>query len=176
MRDLTQTFLRGTAPTVHRIDLPCERTDFSVPPCDVHIKFLAPRSLGDNWTLWAHAAAGKPDVLARWLSPHSGIEHVRIGPGIAPKQLSAKATTLPPAWTAVTSFAKVLHLNLGADGHASWFVEGVRDQIWALVKHLDSSQATPSPATEVRCRPVYGSANAPPSRGASTTPSSSQSR
>jgi hypothetical protein len=159
---LTQTFLRGAVAAVHRIDLPCERTGFSTPPSDVHIKFLPSSASGDGWTLLARAAAGKPDVLARWLRPHPGIEQVRVAPGIAPKLLRAKVVSLPPEWATVASFAKVHHLDLAADGHASWFIEGVRDRIWALVQHLELTPDSPLAPTEVRCRPVHGGRNVAP--------------
>ncbi len=152
---MTQTYLRGTAPTVHRIDLPCERTGFSTPPFDVHIKFLPPAA-GEGWTLIAHAAAGKPDVLAVWLRPHPGIEQVRAAPGIAPKLLRAKAATLPPEWAKVASYAKVHHLDLSPDGSASWFIEGVRERILALVQHLELTPQTDPPGLGIRCRPVQG--------------------
>lgn len=162
---MTQTFLRGTAATVHRIDLPCERTGFTTPPFDVHIKFLPLSPPQTGWTLLAHAAAGKPDILARWLKPHPGIEDVRVAPGIAPKLLRAKVQELPAAWSLVASYARVHHLDLGPDGHASWFVEGVRDQVWALVQQLDQTSPTPMAPTEIRCRPVHGGrSDAPISR------------
>lgn len=153
--NVTQTYLKGASAAVHRIDLPCVQTGFSPPPCDVHIKFLP--SPNEGWTLLAHAAAGKPDALARWLKPHPAIVDVRVAPGIAPKLLRARATTLPPEWATVASFTKVHHLDLSPDGNAAWFVEGVRDQVWALVRHLEATSKEPLGSTEVRCRPVVGS-------------------
>lgn len=138
--------------TVHRIDLPCEKAGFSTPPFDVHIKFLP---TGDGWTLLAHAAAGKPDRLASWLRTHAGIDHVRVPPGIAPKMLRAMATALPSAWAKVASYAKVHHLDLGPDGSASWYVEGPREQVHALVEELGLT-AQPNLGSDVRCRPVQG--------------------
>ncbi len=162
---MTQTYLKGTNATVHRIDIPCEQTGFSTPPFDVHIKFLPSPALGEGWTLLAHAAAGKPDILAKWLKTHVGIENIRVAPGIAPKLFRASTAALPLAWAKVATFAKVHHLDLGADGHASWFIEGVRDQVWALVQDLESTGRAPLGATEVRCRPVYGGrSDAPISR------------
>jgi hypothetical protein len=167
---LTQTYLKGTTATVHRIDLPCEQTGFTTPPFDVHLKFLPSPADGAGWTLLAHAAAGKPDILARGLEQHPGIEKVRVAPGLAPKLFRASAAVLPAAWEAVASFAKVHHLDLTADGQAAWFIEGVRDQVWALVQHLEATKATTaSPASkgatpEVRCRPVPGDGRAALSR------------
>ena len=162
---MAQTYLKGTTAAVHRIDLPCEQTGFSTPPCDVHLKFLPSPTTDEGWTLLAHAAAGKPDALARWLKPHPGITNIRVAPGIAPKLLRASVTELPAGWAVVASFAKVHHLDLSPDGNAAWFIEGVRDQIWALVQHLESI-AGPAPmgATEVRCRPVVGRRSAPITR------------
>lgn len=154
---MTQTYLKGNVATVHRVDLPCEQTGFSTPPFDVHLKFLPSPAAREGWTLLAHAAAGKTEVLARWLKTHPGVDQVRIAPGLAPKLFRASMATLPPAWATVASFVKVHHLDLGADGHASWFIEGVRDQVWALVQHLELSPK-PLGATEVRCRPVTGDA------------------
>ncbi|MEA3136400.1 MAG: hypothetical protein QOJ26_1075 [Thermoplasmata archaeon] len=159
---MTQTYLKGTAATVHRIDLPCDQTGFTTPPFDVHLKFLPSPATGEGWTLLAHAAAGKPDILARWLKLHPGIEQVRVAPGIAPKLFRASAAILPPAWATVASFAKVHHLDLSADGSAAWFIEGVRDQVWALVQHLEITTKPPLAANEVRCRPVQGDGLAAP--------------
>lgn len=162
---MTQTFLKGSMPTVHRVDLPCEQTGFTTPPFDVHLKFLPSPVAGDGWTLLAHAAAGKPDILSRWLAAHPGISNIRVAPGLAPKLFRATTKELPPAWTTVSSFAKVHHLDLAADGHASWFIEGVRDQIWALVKHLEVTPTVPQAAPDVRCRPVHsGRTDAPITR------------
>jgi hypothetical protein len=162
---VSQTYLKGTIATVHRIDLPCEQTGFTKPPFDVHLKFLPSPADGGSWTLLAHAAAGKPDILARWLGQHAGIEQVRVAPGIAPKLFRATAPILPPAWAAVAAFAKVHHLDLGADGRAAWFIEGVRDQVWALVQHLESARPTPiTTSSEVRCRPVQSEARSTISR------------
>lgn len=153
---VTQTYLKGTIAAVHRIDLPCAQTGFTTPPHDVHLKFLPSPATNEGWTLLAHAAAGKPDALARWLTPHPLITDVRVAPGIAPKMLRARASALPPEWATVASYAKVHHLNLAPNGNAAWFVEGARDQVLALVHHLESTSKTPG-ATEVRCRPVVGS-------------------
>jgi hypothetical protein len=159
---LTQTVLKAGGATAHRIDLPCEQTGFSTPPFDVHIKFLPS---GEGWTLLAHAAAGKPDLLARWLRHHPGFEEVHAAPGLAPKVLRAKTSSLPAAWATVASYAKVHHLDLSPDGHASWFVEGVRDRVWALVQCLESTPDPPLAAREVRWRPVHaGRSDAPISR------------
>ena len=40
--NLTQTYLKGTTATVHRIDLPCGQTGFTTPPCP---SFLNPAML-----------------------------------------------------------------------------------------------------------------------------------
>jgi hypothetical protein len=162
---LNQAYLERAAATAHRIDLPCEQTGFSPPPCDVHIKLLPGSALGDSWTLLAHAAAGKPEMLARWLRPHPGVEGIRVAPGLAPKLLRATLAEIPPAWAMVASHARVHHLDLSPEGHASWFVEGVRAQVWALVKRLEEAPGPPLPAREVRCRPVHaGRSDAPVSR------------
>jgi hypothetical protein len=142
--------LRDAPATVHRIDLPCERTGFSRPPCPVHLRAL-PEPGG--WTLLLHGAAGKAPALARWLQPHVGVEHVRVGPGLAPKALRAHTTHLPPAWSLVASFAQVHQLDLAPDGHAAWFVAGPRERVWALVQALDAAPH-PAPPDEVRWRPV----------------------
>jgi hypothetical protein len=156
---LTQTLLKG-ATTVHRLDLPCARTGFSPPPCDVHIKFLRSPA---GWTLVAHAAAGKPEPLARWLQPHPGVGIVRIPAGLAPKTLRASLAELPTGALEVMEFTKVHHLDLSPDGHACWFVEGTREQVWALLRHLEGGKE--AAAREVRCRPVHGPrAEAPISR------------
>lgn len=160
---VSQTYLKGTAVSVHRIDLPCDQTGFATPPFDVHIKFLPSPANGGAWTLLAHAAAGKPDLLSRWLVQHPGIDQVRVAPGLAPKLLRASASALPAAWAAVASYASVHHLDLGADGRAAWFIEGARDQILALVQHLRQVQGQPRPkGAEVRCRPVLGDSRAVP--------------
>ena len=171
---MTQTYLKGNIATVHRIDLPCEQTGFSTPPFDVHLKFLPSPADGGGWTLLAHAAAGKPDILAHWLEKHPGIEQVRVAPGLAPKLFRASAGQLPATWAAVAAVVKVHHLDLAADGHAAWFIEGVRDQVWALVQHLESKQAAPAanaaptgtkaPEPGVRCRPVTNDGRAVLSR------------
>ena len=154
---MTQTYLKGGNATVHRIDLPCEQTGFTTPPCDVHIKLLPSPATGEGWTLRAHAAAGKPDQLASWLRPNPGISNVRVAPGIAPKLLRATMAALPAQWATVASFVKVHHLNLAPDGNAAWFIEGVRDQVWTLVQHLEAiAGPRPMGATQVRCRPVSG--------------------
>jgi hypothetical protein len=93
--------------------------------------------------------------LAPWLKIQPGIADVRVAAGIAPKTLRATAAALPQAWADVVSFSKVHHLDLAADGHAAWFIEGVREQVWALVQHLELPQADVAPI-EVRCRPVVG--------------------
>lgn len=138
--------------TAFRIDIPCERTGFSTPPFDVHIKFLP---ADGAWTLVAHAAAGKPDALARWLRPHIGIDRVRVAPGIAPTVLRARAPALPKEWAAVASLVTVHHLDLGTDGSASWFVDGTRERIQELVHSLGLSPGPGWGAREVRGRPVY---------------------
>lgn len=167
---MTQTYLKGNIASIHRIDLPCEQTGFTTPPFDVHLKFLPSPADGAGWTLLAHAAAGKPDILARWLGQHPGIDKVRVAPGLAPKLFRASTEVLPPAWADVASFAKVHHLDLAADGHAAWFIEGVRDQVWALVQHLEATKAPvaagPSSGARpaVRCRPVPGDGRATLSR------------
>ena len=153
---MTQTYLKGAIAAVHRIDLPVAQTGFTTPPCDVHIKFLPSPATNEGWTLLAHAAAGKPDALARWLKPHPAITDIRVAPGIATKLLRARAAVLPGEWATVASFTKVHHLDLAPDGNAAWFVEGVRDQVWALVRHLEQSSTAPLGSTEVRCRPVVG--------------------
>lgn len=161
---MTQTYLKGSIATVHRIDIPCEQTGFTTPPFDVHLKFLASPADGEPWTLLCHAAAGKPDILARWLRTQPGIDDVRVAPGIAPKVFRAKTAAVPPTWALVAAFVKVHHLDLAADGHASWFIEGVRDQVWALVQHLEATTPEAS-KTNVRCRPVHeGRGEAPITR------------
>lgn len=159
---MSQTFLKETGATTHRIDLTCEKTGFSVPPWDVRLKFLpAP----DGWTLLAHGAAGRMEGVARWLRPHPGIEEVCVASGIAPKVLRAKARRLPAAWETVAKHAKVHHLGLAPDGHASWFIEGLRHRIWALVELLEATPEPPLAPHEVRCRPVHaGRSDAPISR------------
>ncbi len=152
---MTQTYLKGQETAVHRIDLPCEQTGFTPPPCDVHLKFLPSPATGEGWTLLAHAAAGKPDSLARWLKPHPGIADIRIAPGIAPKLLRATAADLPPSWATVASFVKVHHLDLAPDGNAAWFIEGPREQVLGLVRHLESKGPKTLAPGEVRCRPVH---------------------
>lgn len=162
---LTQTYQKGSTATVHRIDLSCEQTGFTRPPCAVHLKFLPSPAAGETWTLLAQAAAGRPDQLAPWLSPHPGITNVRVAPGLAPKLLRASITALPVQWASVASLVKVHHLNLAPDGNASWFIEGVRDQVLPLVRHLEAvAGAKPMRATEVRCRPVSVGGEAPITR------------
>jgi hypothetical protein len=133
-----------------------------VPPCDVRLKALpAP----EGWTLLAHGAAGRMESVARWLRLHPGIKEVCVGPGIAPKVLRATAAHMPAAWEAVAQHATVHHLGLATDGYASWFVEGGRDRIWALLRHLETTPDAPLAATEIRCRPVHaGRSEAPISR------------
>ncbi len=153
---MAQTYLRGTAAAVHRVDLPCEQTGFACPPpFDVHIKFLPNAPPGQGWTLLAHAAAGAPDALARWLAKDPRIAEVRVGPGLAPKLLRATVRALPPLWEAAASFVKVHHLDLAADGSAAWFIEGDRQRVAAFVQDLERRQRVPLAATEVRCRPVH---------------------
>lgn len=153
---MAQRYLRGKAPTVHRVDLPCAQTGFLCPPpFDVHIKFLPNLPPLQGWTLLAHAAAGKPDALARWLAQHPGIEDIRVEPGLAPKLLRARTARLPPLWAAAASFTKVHHLDLAQDGNASWFIEGDHDEVLAFVNDLEERQDVPLAATEVRVRPVH---------------------
>lgn len=156
---MTQTYLKGNAVAVHRLDLPCAQTGFTVPPFDVHLKFLPSPTDGRGWTLLAHAAPGKPTLLARWLTAQPGIEEVRVAPGLAPKLLRASAPNLPPTWGKIASFVVVHHLDLGADGQAAWFVEGAREQVLALVQEISRAPVTAADADtlksgEVRCRPV----------------------
>jgi hypothetical protein len=161
---MAQKYLTGSAPTVHRIDLPCDQTGFRCPPPhDVHVKFLPNLPPRSGWTLLAHAAAGKPDAVARWLAGQ-GFQDVRVEPGLAPKLLRATAWELPEAWAAAASFAKVHHLDLAADGHASWFVEGAKPAILEFVQDLERRQGVPLTATAVRCRPVHERRRAPISR------------
>lgn len=162
---MAQTYLKGAVPTVHRIDLPCEQTGFLCPPPhDVHIKFLPNLPPLAGWTLLAHATAGRPDALARWLAEHPGIEDVRVEPGLAPKLLRATVARLPPTWETASSFARVHHLDLAADGQASWFIEGAKADILSFVEDLEARQGVPLKATEVRCRPVHERHRAPISR------------
>ena len=162
---MARTYLKGSHPTVHRIDLPCDETGFLCPPPhDVHIKFLPNLPPLRGWTLLAHATAGKPEALARWLAGHPGITDVRVEPGLAPKLLRATAAELPARWAAAASFAKVHHLDLSVDGHASWFVEGAKADIVAFLADLETRQKVPLAATEVRCRPVHERRRAPVSR------------
>ena len=161
---MAQKYLKGSAPTVHRIDLPCAQTGFKCPPPhDVHIKFLPNLPPLEGWTLLAHAAAGKPDALAAWLAEQD-FQNVRVEPGLAPKLLRATVAELPKVWAAAASFAKVHHLDLAADGHASWFIEGAKADILAFVEDLERKQKVPLAATEVRCRPVNERRRAPISR------------
>jgi hypothetical protein len=160
---MAQKTLRGLAAAVYRIDLACEQAGFSCPPFDVHLKFLPNQLPRRGWTLLAHAAAGKPDALAPWLAEHPGIQDVRVEPGLAPKLLRATASHLPPLWAAAASFARVHHLDLSADGHASWFIDGVRGEILAFIDDLERRQVALG-ATEVRCRPVDERRRAPVSR------------
>lgn len=139
-------------PRLHRIDLPCEQTGFSAPPFDVHIKFL-PAPTSGAWTLLAHAAAGRPEPLARWLQTHAGIQQVVVAPGIAPKLLRATTPVLPPAWSQVAAFVKVHHLDLASDGNATWFIEGDPQQVLQLMQHLAATQPVPGKPT-VRSRSV----------------------
>ena len=161
---MAQKYLKGPMPTVHRIDLPCDQTGFKCPPPhDVHIKFLPNLPPLQGWTLLAHAAAGKPEALARWLADQ-GFQDVRVEPGLAPKLLRASVRELPPIWAEAAAFAKVHHLDLAADGHASWFVEGAKADILAFVEDLEGKQKVPLAATEVRCRPVSVRRRAPITR------------
>lgn len=152
---MSQTYLRGNAAALHRIDLSCEQAGFTTPPFDVHIKVL-PSPASGGWTLLAHAAAGKPALLARWFEAQAGIERVQVGPGLAPKVLRATTHQLPPAWVTLASLVKVNHLDLAADGQAAWFIEGVRAQVLAAVQLLGGSPSgMASAATGIRCRPVH---------------------
>ena len=162
---MTQTYLKGAAASVHRIDLPCDQTGFTAPPCDVHLKFLPSPVPGEGWTLLAHAAAGKPDQLARWLRPQAGIRDVRVAPGIAPKLLRATTTELPAPWVTVASFVRVHHLDLSPEGNAAWFIDGTPQQVLALVHKLEANGLTAPGPTQVRCRPVHaGQPQAPLTR------------
>ncbi|MEA3137343.1 MAG: hypothetical protein QOJ26_1188 [Thermoplasmata archaeon] len=152
---MAQTYQKGARSTVHRIDLPCDQTGFQCPPpFDVHMKFLPALPPLQGWTLLAHAAAGKPDALARWLAEHPTIKDIRVEPGLSPKLLRATMVKLPPLWESAASFVKVHHLDLTADGHASWFIEATSDQVLAFVNDLETKQDLPLKATEVRVRPV----------------------
>jgi hypothetical protein len=151
----------GPGPSTYRIDLPCEQAGFGAPPFDVHLKVLPAPAARQGWTVLAHSAPGKPDLLARWLAQHVPIQEVRVAPGLAPKLFRAKVEVLPPAWAAVAALVKVHQLDLGADGHAAWFVEGARDQVWSLVQDL-ATQGTQRGGrlAGVRCRPVVGDGGA----------------
>lgn len=160
---MTQKTVPGLAPAVYRIDLGCEQTGFSCPPFDVHLKFLPNGAPLRGWTLLAHAAAGTATALAPWLAGHPGIQDVRAEPGLAPKLLRATVKELPPLWAAAASFARIHHLDLSVDGHASWFIEGARPAILAFIADLERRQVKLG-ATEVRCRPVSERQRAPISR------------
>src|SRR5688572_7879776 len=134
---MAQKYGKGTQSSVHRIDLACAQTGFLCPPpFDVHIKFIPNVAPLAGWTLLAHAAAGKPDAIARWLAKHPGIANIRVEPGLSPKLLRARMERLPELWAAAASFVRVHHLDLGVDGHASWFIEGSREDVLAFVHDL----------------------------------------
>jgi hypothetical protein len=148
----------GSTRSTYRIDLPCEQAGFGIPPFDVQLKVLPAPAAGEGWTVLAHSAPGKADLLARWLAQHTPIQQVRVAPGLAPKLFRATVEALPPVWATVAACVKVHHLDIGADGHAAWFVEGTRDQVWSLVQDLEATQRTPrgGRSAGVRCRRVAG--------------------
>lgn len=154
-----------TAARVHRIDLTCDQTGFLCPPpFDVHIKFLPNLPPLQGWTLLAHAAAGRPNALASWLAEHPGIKDIRVEPGLAPKLLRAKVAALPDLWAAALSYVRVHHLDLSAEGHASWFIEGSKKDVHAFLEDLGRRQDIPLQATEVRVRRVDPEGRAPITR------------
>lgn len=142
--------------TVHRIDLSCEQAGFApAPPFDVQVKLLPRTAPLRGWTLLAYAAAGKPAPLSGWLAQQPGVSDVRVEPGLAPRLLRATLAQPPPLWQAAASFVTVHHLDLAADGHASWFIAGEPGRVLAFVDDLERRRLTPLAATEVRCRPVH---------------------
>jgi hypothetical protein len=145
---MSQTYLRGTGTTTHRVDLPCDATGLGTPPAEVHIKLFPS---GDQWTLMAHTQAGKLDGVAKWLRQHTPVLEIRMAPGLAPKMLRARLPAPPPAWSAAAAHVRVQYLELAPDGHASWFIEGTREAVQGWLASMDGS-----PALEgaVRCRPV----------------------
>lgn len=147
---------------VFRLDLSCDRTGFSTPPCDVHLKLLS-GPISGVWTLLALVAAGTAESVARWLAADPSMENIRAASGIAPKLIRASVKELPPAWLTVSSFAKVHHLDLCADGTASWYIEGQHNQILELVRFLAKTNSALGP-TEVRWQPVQVSGTTPISR------------
>ena len=146
--------------STYRVDLPCDQAGFGTPPFDMRLVVLPSEPHGGGWTLLAHSAPGKSATLARWLARHVPVTDVLIAPGLAPKVFRAAMAVLPPAWSAVASRVKVHNLVLAADGHAVWFVEGTRDEVWALAEHLEATQegdgAPGAIRTGIRCRAVRG--------------------
>ncbi|MHB1260150.1 MAG: hypothetical protein ACYC2H_00395 [Thermoplasmatota archaeon] len=69
---------------------------------------------------------------------------VRVGQGAA-RLLRVTGTAPPPEWVAVAVFADVHHLDLAADGHASWYIDGSSHRVRALVQHLEDTARLPSP-------------------------------
>jgi hypothetical protein len=141
---MSQTYLRGTGTTTHRVDLPCDATGLGTPPFEVHLKMFP---AGEQWTLVAHAQAGKLERVAKWLRLRLPVEEMRMAPGLAPKVLRARVAAPPPAWATAASFTSVQYLELAPDGHASWFVDGSREQVQAWLASIE-------PDAVIRCRPV----------------------
>lgn len=157
---MVQKFSKGAGPAVHRIDLTCEQSGFRVPPADVHLKLLPPSVAGGPWTLLAYAAAGRPSKLGPWIRQLPGFVDLRVEPGLAPRFMRATLEAPPAPWAIATPFVKVHHVDVGADDQVSWYVEGPRPRIAALLKALQPTQA-PEPVA-VRCRPVHLAARPAP--------------
>lgn len=135
-------------PAIHRIDMSPDQAGFPRPPCPVQLKFL-PSPQAGGWTLLAGVQPGHANAIASWLATQPAFEGVSIAPGIAPRLVRAQASALPPRWTEVATLASVHHLDLRGDG-ASWFVEGARDDIRALLGQLRASSQDRQDV--VRCR------------------------
>lgn len=140
---------------VHRIDMPVEQAGFPAPPCPVQVKFL-PSPQAGGWALLANVRPGDARDVAAWLGRQDGFQDVCIGPGIAPRLVRARAAVLPAPWPTVATLAAVHHLDLRAQS-ASWFVEGDRDDIAALLRLLRSTASSDGAgpvARPIRCRSI----------------------
>lgn len=137
---------------IHRIDMPSGQAGFPDPPCPVQLKFLpVPQSGG--WVLLANVRPGETGAIAAWLAGQAAYAGITVAPGIAPRLVRARAASLPPLWSEVAALVSVHHLDLRSQS-ASWFVEGARTDIAALLQRLCASGPSQDDVP-VRCRSVH---------------------
>lgn len=112
-----------------RIDLPASELGFSAPPVALSLTFF---ELPKGWSLVAIAPPAKPPAVARWLEQY-GPTLISIAPGLSPKVLRARFTTLPASWKKFLDAIVVHYLEIKPDGSASLFIEDTPEKVEAFV-------------------------------------------